>query len=67
MKREEAPCECGDDDADGCIYVTLGYIYCRPCGVHHRGEECAVDSETGRSIHAWVYPREVCTDRTCCE
>lgn len=38
-------CRCGDDDPAGCLFVNAGYLWCAPCGEHHRPPECAVDSD----------------------
>lgn len=40
-------CQCGDAD---CMYIQVGYPFCRPCDEHHRPPECAID-EHGRALN----------------
>jgi hypothetical protein len=35
-------CLCDEPD---CMFLAVGYPFCRPCGDHHRPPECAVDAE----------------------
>lgn len=51
-------CLCDDDDLDGCMYLTFGYPYCRPCEEHHRAPECPVD-EYGRPDSWWTRQERV--------
>ena len=44
MDAEECH-ECGNE----CWHMDNGYFWCRPCGEHHRGSECAIDKD-GRSL-----------------
>jgi hypothetical protein len=39
-------CDCAPDS---CWFVDLGYVWCRPCGEHHRPPECAID-ERGSAL-----------------
>jgi hypothetical protein len=34
----------GDEPPDwDATLAELGYVYCRPCREHHRGDECAIN------------------------
>jgi hypothetical protein len=35
-------CRCGDIECE--FTPMVGWTYCRPCGEHHRGQECAINS-----------------------
>ena len=42
-------CHCGDHECWHWSPSYYGYLFCRPCGEHHRPPECAID-EQGRAL-----------------
>lgn len=42
-------CYCGDPDCWHWGPSYRGYLFCRPCGEHHRPPECAID-EHGHAL-----------------